>query len=51
MDKGFCLRSHTWSYPRWYWALAGVMASIGGIGLLIGLAILPVGAIAAWMVV
>lgn len=38
-------------YPRWYWMLAGVVATIGAIGLLVGLAIPVVGAAAAvWMV-
>lgn len=38
-------------YPRWYWALAGVVATIGAIGLLVGLAVPIVGAAAAaWMV-
>lgn len=38
-------------YPRWYWVLAGVLALIGGVGLLVGLALPVVGAAAAlWMV-
>jgi hypothetical protein len=38
-------------YPRWYWMLAGVVASIGGIGLFVGLAIPAIGALAAvWMI-
>lgn len=38
-------------YPRWYWMLAGVVATIGAIGLLVGLAVPVVGAAAAvWMV-
>ena len=38
-------------YPRWYWVLAGCMASIGAIGLFVGL-LVPVVAVlgAAWMV-
>lgn len=37
-------------YPRWYWVLAGVLAAIGAIGLLVGLVIPVVGAVAAlWM--
>ncbi|HEU0026160.1 MAG TPA: DoxX family protein [Ktedonobacterales bacterium] len=38
-------------YPRWYWVLAGITATIGAIGLLVGLAI-PLVAVAAiiWMV-
>ena len=38
-------------YPRWYWNLAGVVATIGAIGLFVGLAVPAVGAAAAiWMV-
>jgi DoxX-like protein len=38
-------------YPRWYWVLAGVMATIGSIGLLVGLFFPTIGALAAlWMV-
>lgn len=38
-------------YPRAYWVLAGIVATIGGIGLLVGLAIPMIGAIAAvWMI-
>ena len=38
-------------YPRWYWNLAGVMATIGAIGLFVGLVVPAVGAAAAiWMV-
>lgn len=38
-------------YPRWYWVLAGCVASAGAIGLLVGLAIPIIGAVAAaWMV-
>jgi uncharacterized membrane protein YphA (DoxX/SURF4 family) len=38
-------------YPAWYWVLAGVMATIGAIGLFVGLAFPVVGAVAAlWMV-
>ncbi len=38
-------------YPRWYWVLAGVMATIGAAGLFAGLAIPAIGAAAAvWMV-
>lgn len=38
-------------FPRWYWVLAGIMAAIGAIGLLVGLAIPVVGLVAAlWMV-
>jgi DoxX-like protein len=37
-------------FPRWYWVLAGVMATIGAIGLLVGLGIPMVGVVAAlWM--
>lgn len=37
-------------YARWYWVLAGVLALLGGIGLLVGLAIPAVGALGAlWM--
>jgi len=39
-------------YPRWYWVLAGIMATIGAIGLFVGLVIPAVGAVAAaWMAV
>ena len=39
-------------YPRWYWILAGIMATIGAIGLFVGLVIPAVGAVAAaWMAV
>jgi uncharacterized membrane protein YphA (DoxX/SURF4 family) len=34
-------------YPRWYWVLAGVVANIGAIGLLVGLFNPVVGAAAA----
>lgn len=38
-------------YPRWYWVLAGIVATIGALGLLAGLFIPAVGAAAAlWMV-
>ncbi len=38
-------------YPRWYWVLAGCVASVGAIGLFVGLAIPVIGAAAAaWMV-
>ncbi len=38
-------------FPRWYWVLAGCVASIGGLGLIIGLFVPAVGALAAvWMV-
>lgn len=38
-------------YPRWYWVLAGVVAAVGALALLAGLAIPVVGALAAaWMV-
>ncbi len=38
-------------YPRWYWALAGCIATIGTLGLLVGLFIPVIGALAAaWMV-
>ena len=38
-------------YPRWYWILAGCMATIGGLGLLVGLFFPIVGTLAAaWMV-
>jgi len=38
-------------YPGWYWKLAGVVATIGAIGLLVGLVVPSVGAAAAvWMV-
>jgi DoxX-like family len=37
-------------YPRWYWILAGIMATLGAIGLFVGLVIPAVGAgAAAWM--
>lgn len=37
-------------YPRWYWVLAGVLALMGGVGLLVGLALPVIGAVAAlWM--
>ncbi len=38
-------------YPRWYWVLAGCMATIGAFGLLVGLFFPVIGALAAaWMV-
>jgi uncharacterized membrane protein YphA (DoxX/SURF4 family) len=38
-------------FPRWYWALAGFVATVGAIGLFAGLAFPPVAALAAlWMV-
>ena len=38
-------------YPRWYWVLAGCVATIGALGLLVGLFIPVIGALsAAWMV-
>ncbi len=38
-------------YPRWYWVLAGCMATLGALGLLLGLFLPVVGALAAaWMV-
>lgn len=38
-------------YPGWYWVLAGIMATIGAIGLFAGLGIPAVGVAAAlWMV-
>ena len=38
-------------YPRWYWVLAGCVATIGALGLLLGLFIPVIGAVAAvWMV-
>jgi len=38
-------------YPRWYWVLAGCMATMGAIGLLVGLFFPVIGALAAaWMV-
>ncbi len=38
-------------YPRWYWVLAGCMATVGALGLLVGLFFPVVGALAAaWMV-
>ena len=38
-------------YPRWYWVLAGCIATIGAIGLLMGLFVSIIGALAAvWMV-
>ena len=38
-------------YPRWYWVLAGCMATIGALGLLVGLFFPVIGALAAaWMV-
>lgn len=37
-------------YPRWYWVLAGILATIGAIGLLVGLGFPVIGAAAAaWM--
>lgn len=37
-------------YPRWWWVLAGFMATIGAIGLFVGLFIPVVGVIGAlWM--
>lgn len=39
-------------YPRWYWLLAGWMAAIGALGLLVGLFFPIIGVLgAAWMVV
>ena len=38
-------------YPRWYWVLAGCVSVVGATGLLVGLAIPTVGAVASvWMV-
>ncbi len=38
-------------YPRWYWLLAGYVASIGALGLLVGLFVPLVGVLAtAWMI-
>ena len=38
-------------YPHWYWFLAGCIASIGALGLLVGLFFPVIGALAAaWMV-
>jgi len=38
-------------YPRWYWVLAGYMATIGALGLLVGLFFPVIGALAAaWMI-
>ena len=38
-------------YPRWYWVLAGFMATIGAIGLLVGLFFPAIGTLAVlWMV-
>lgn len=38
-------------YPRWYWLLAGCVASAGAIGLFVGLVVPVIGAVAAaWMV-
>ncbi len=38
-------------YPRWYWMLAGCIATIGALGLLVGLFVPAIGALAAaWMV-
>ncbi|MEO7003718.1 MAG: DoxX family protein [Ktedonobacterales bacterium] len=38
-------------YPRWYWMLAGVMAAIGAVGLLVGLVFPVLGAVATvWMI-
>lgn len=34
-------------YPRWWWVLAGVVATIGAAGLLVGLGVAEVGALAA----
>lgn len=39
------------NYPRWYWNLAGVMATIGAIGLFAGLAYPVVGVLAVWWMV
>jgi DoxX-like protein len=38
-------------YPRWYWVLAGVMATLGAVGLFVGLVIPVVGAVAALWVI
>ncbi len=39
------------NFPRWYWVLAGCVATIGALGLLVGLFIPVIGALAAaWMV-
>ena len=38
-------------YPRWYWVLAGCVATVGALGLFVGLAVPVIGALAAaWMV-
>jgi DoxX-like family len=38
-------------YPRWYWVLAGCVATIGALGLFVGLFVPVIGALAAaWMV-
>lgn len=38
-------------YPRWWWVLAGVIATLGAIGLLVGLFIPLIGVIATlWMI-
>ena len=38
-------------YPRWYWVLAGCLATIGTLGLMVGLFFSVIGALAAaWMV-
>ena len=38
-------------YPRWYWVLAGSMATMGALGLLVGLFLPVIGALAAaWTV-
>lgn len=38
-------------YPRWYWVLAGCIATIGALGLLVGLFFPAIGVLAAaWMV-
>ena len=38
-------------YPHWYWVLAGCMATIGAVGLLVGLFFPVIGVLAAaWMV-
>ena len=34
-------------YPRWYWVLAGCMATIGAVGLLVGLFFPIIGILAA----
>ncbi len=34
-------------YPRWYWVLAGITAAVGAVGLLVGLGLPVIAAVAA----